>query len=260
MRAVKVFAFLLAITVCFGIMGCSTGEQENTEQTAQQPEESTAATETTESNIVSTEGNTGEQADISYLGLGTLEEYKKHFAEKGGCPDSFITYEDLSSLGSFESFVCQSYIVHKDSHQKEYIEYQYGFSVDEVQFTLIVRPTKYIPESNKKLVFEDVKDTMAPSDLRTNNTDAVRGKLVLNDYSYLYLNGKLTSIKWTVGETAFSIFFEEVDSRAGTEGKWPENDPDTLIGRMLIWDTAEEALGELRQKIDGKIKDLKYPD
>ena len=117
-----------------------------------------------------------------------------------------------------------------------------------------------IDKINKKLVFEDVKDTMAPSDLRTNNTDAVRGKLVLNDYSYLYLNGKLTSIKWTVGETAFSIFFEEVDSRAGTEGKWPENDPDTLIGRMLIWDTAEEALGELRQKIDGKIKDLKYPD
>ena len=252
-------AFLLVIGICFSLLGCNTGEQESTAQTTQQSTETTAMTdvpaETTEPGVAPTQGNTG-GGDVSLLGISTLEEYEKHFVENGGYPESFVTYEDLQAWGNFESFLCQSYNL-MEGARKEYTVYEYGLIAGGSRFKLKFRPAKNDPNILYPIEWQDITDTMIKSDLRTNGTDVWSGRIICgeNGYEYRYTGGKLTSIVWITGETQIRIWFPE-----GINEKWPENDPDTLIGRMLIWDTAEEALDELREKIDGKLKDLKYPD
>lgn len=266
----KKFAFLLTIILCFSLLGCGTAKQESTAQTTQQPAETTAMTDVltgvtnpTETPEPTTEptGNVANgQSDVSFLYAGSLEEYEKHFAENGGYPENFVTYEDLRELGSFGSFHCQSYNMHPYAWQNGYTTYGYILKVDGSDVSFSVLNARKIPEDIKNLEWEDVKDAMDASDLRTNSADVFkredifRGRMVCGEYTYKYIDGKLHAIVWIVGETEITISIPSLSH------PWPENDPDTLIGRMLIWDTAEEALGELRQKIDGKIKDLKYPD
>ena len=268
----KFISCMLAICMCFAMAGCGSTSEENIAQTTQkiansstethlpteETEPTTVPAETTESNEAFNE-NAG-SGDIVFLYAGSLEEYEKHFAENGGYPENFVTYEDLRELGSFESFRCQSYNMHPDVWQKDYTTYGYGLKVDGIDIDFSVLNARRIPEDIKNLEFEDVKDAMVASDLRTNNADVFkkedifRGELVCGEYTYQYIEGKLHAIVWIVGETEVTITIPSLSH------PWPENDPDTLIGRMLIWDTAEEALGELREKIDGKLKDLKYPD
>lgn len=247
----KKVLLLFVIALCLSMIACGYLDTDSAKisETAQQP------TQTTSPTTVPTEHTSNFGGDVVFLTIETLEEYEKHFEEQGGYPDSFITYHDLSNLGEFRNFICQSYILYGGSRYKEYTTYQYELLVDGTEFDVMFRPAKSISDDTKEMEQEDVKATVDKEDMRVNRTDAVRGKLVLGDMTYNYLDGKLHTIKWVTGETQVTIYFEE-----GRNEKWPENDPDTLIGRMLIWDTAEEALGELRQKIDGKIKDLKYPD
>ena len=267
----KKFAFLLTIIFCFSLLGCGTAEQENT---AQQPTETATMTdvptevtnpiaEIEETMEPTTEpmGNVANgQSDVRFLYAGSLEEYEKHFAENGGYPENFVTYEDLRELGSFKSFHCQSYNMLPNVDEKTYTTYGYEIQMDGIVFSFSIRNNKRTPETVKNLEWEDVKAAMDTSDLRTNGADVFkredifRGKIVCGEYTYKYIEGKLSKIVWIVGETEITI------SKPSLRNPWPENDPDTLIGRMLIWDTAEEALGELREKIDGKLKDLKYPD
>jgi len=262
----KIISFLLMIILCFSLLGCGITEQESTAQTTQQttamtdaPTEMTnptsAPAETTKPSVAPTQGNTG-GGDVSLLGVSSLEEYEKHFTENRGYPDSFITFEDLQAWGNFESFICQSYNL-MEGARKEYTVYEYGLIAGGGRFKFKFRPAKYEPDSVKSIEWVDITDTMIKSDLRTNEVDVWNGRVICGEYGYeyQYLGGKLYTVQWTTGETLITIWFLD-----GLDGKWPENDPDTLIGRMLIWDTAEEALDELREKIDGKLKDLKYPD
>ena len=266
----KKVSLLLVIGICFAMLGCGAVERENTAQTTQQPAGSTAMAdaptevtnpttapaETTEPTEVS--GGNVSHGDVVFLHIETLEEYKKHFEENGGYPENFVTYEDLCKLGDFKNFRCQSYNMLRD--ENDYTTYGYDFMVGEVVIHITVRIAERISEDIKKLEWEDVRDAMVASDLRTNPADVFkredifRGKVVCGEYTYNYIEGKLLSIEWIVGETRILIYIPSLSN------PWPENDPETLIGRMLIWDTAEEALGELREKIDGKLKDLKYPD
>ena len=240
----KILRCFLVMILCFGLLGCGSIHEEYAVQT----------TQTTEPSVAPTQGDTG-GADVNLLGFGTLEEYERHFAENGGYPGSFITYKELQALGEFKGFVCQSYVVHKYSDRKEYTMYMYSFTVGEAEVSLRIYPAKYISESQKALVWEDATDTLVTSDLRINDTEALRARIMVADAEYCYLlSGKLHTISWTVGETEIVIAIPSMKS------PWPENDPDTLIGRMLIWDTAEEALSELREITDGKLKDLKYSD
>lgn len=233
----KHLAAFLAFMLCISLAACGKGNNDNVGETTLQPTQTVTATEE------STDGN----GNVEYLNLITLADYEKHFEEAGGYPDTFITYEELQELGTFKSFVCQSYVVHEDSSQKEYTEYQYVLEADGAAFNVVVRPVKNIPEDTRE--WFDAEDTIIAADLRTNLTDGARASITREKYQYDYLYGKLYSIEWIAGETQVMIW---------SENGWPENDPDTLIGRLLIWDTAEAAITELQQKLDGKLQGLKY--
>ena len=108
-------------------------------------------------------------------------------------------------------------------------------------------PEASIPQSGEE--WFDAEDTIIAADLRTNLTDGARANVTREKYQYSYLYGKLHSIQWIAGQTQVQIW---------SENGWPENNPDTLMGRMLIWDTAEEAIAQLREKLDCKLEDLTY--
>lgn len=229
----KRFAIILVMILCLGMAACgNTGD----------------STPTTEGNQTEPTGSTQneptEGGQMPYLGLATLEEYEKHFSENGGYPDAFVPYEALRELGEFNSFVCQSYGTEKDSQQKEYTEYQYSLSADGVDFDLIVRPIKNIPQEPEDQEWFDAEDTIVAADLRTNLTDCARANVTREKYQYDYLYGQLHSIEWTTGEFQIVI---------SSENGWPEINPDSMLGRMLVLDTADAAITQLQQSIDSAL-------
>ena len=231
----KRFAIILVMILCFGMAACgNTGD--NTPSTEGNRTEPTESTQTG-----ATEGN---QTQMHYLGLATLEEYEKHFSENGGYPDAFVTYEALRELGEFHSFVCQSYETDQDSQQKEYTEYQYSLAADGVDFELTVRPVENIPQVPEDQEWFDAEDTIIATDLRTNLTDCARANVTREKYQYDYLYGHLHSIEWTTGEFQIVI---------SSENGWPEINPDSMLGRMLVLDTADAAITQLQQSIDSDL-------
>lgn len=172
----------------------------------------------------SNDGLTGERP---LLNLETYEEYL-NFIGKAELPAEFVTYEEISHLGEFKSFVCLS-----EARLNNFSSCMYTlFDESQREFLLYVDIG-----SQETIPSESTVTAVNGSNMRSlvNSTDS--GSFVVSGIEYKYLGGKLHTISWFKDNVRYKLF----DSL----GDYPESTTTTAVAKLLNLETAAGCLGML---------------
>jgi hypothetical protein len=170
----KIFISIFAISLIFCMFSCSDAKYKNIDFYG---------------GGVAPEGVTVDRPNIT---IESYSEYKK-FIRSANIPEDFIYYEDIEVLGEFESFVCEIY-------SGKYSEY-YSLHDDNLgEFYLYIEKEPFQETEHTKSVITDVdKFDMRFLDAETSGTYQYK------NIRYVFLVGKLHSIKWKSGEWYYTI-------------------------------------------------------
>ena len=219
---------ILSILFCSATCGINRPVSSNAPHT--QETEPTPSQETLGPSI-----SASDHADDIYLSLSSLEEYEEYFTGQGDYPDGFIPYDSLSFLGEFDSLLVDI----SSGDDPNYSYYIYSIvHPSGVDFSVTVYP-EWLPQKRGRWDIASVKSTMSGSDLRTNETSEMRGTVLIEDVLYTYLLGNIHSVQWIFGSQEISI--------SGDFAQISEVSEDSLIGRLLNYNTAKGAIAELKQ-------------
>lgn len=176
---------------------------------------------------------TGVQGWQSLPTFTTLEAYDKYI-EDGVDAETFLTYEEVKTLGDFVCFV--------DTGRPKCHEYLYGLADDNgYHFSLFVYPlTKVQGESSD---FGDIPPSLAQQDMRTNHSNAE--SFSINGIHYMYYNENLHSISWNTPTHRFVI----EQGRTEPLSAYPANKHTTFLYTLLNSETAEAAVAEFNASI-----------
>lgn len=226
----KLLCILTILSILFCSASCGVDRPASSNVPPTQETESTPSQETLGPSISSSD-----HPDDIYLRLSSLEEYEEYFTGQGGYPDGFIPYDSLSFLGEFDRLLVDI----SSGDDSNYSYYLYSIlHPSGVDFSVTVYP-EWLPQKRGHWDIASVKRTMSGSDLRTNGTSEMRGTVLIEDVLYTYLLGKLHSVQWIFGSQEISI--------SGDFDQISEVSEDTLIGRLLNYNTAKGAIAELKQ-------------
>jgi hypothetical protein len=146
--------------------------------------------------------------------------------------DSFMTYEELSFLGSFKAFICPPF-----ASAKELTQYIYDFKDSNgYDIAIDIRPIKNTISTDNILMLDDVKD------YRYLSSDE-RGIFTTNGLTYQYLKGELSCIEFKYNDMQFVI------SGNGMLSDYPVNGEDTFMSKLLSPATAKAAAAQLSDLI-----------
>ena len=146
-------------------------------------------------------------------------------------PAEFVTYEQLSALGSFSGLVILS-----DGRYGDFSEYMYKF-VDENGFKTIL----YVEHIDQQFVQDQQATaiTYLPADKTTSDlrghSSLESGRVVLDLGEYKYVQGKLLSIEIPLGNIVFTVYGEKLY-------EYPTDGDQTFVSRLLDPRTAASAL------------------
>ena len=203
---------------------------ENTSTAPVQTTQITVAS-TTKTATAKTEETTGSVASGCEISV-TIEDYDEYvsFITSMGMPDSFMTYEELSFLGNFQTFICEPFTTGDECKEYIYVvEDDNGYSV-----------MLSIELAEKELVTENyifMSDNI--SDYRFVEYDNVVHSIV-NDLKYSYARGKLFAITALFGNIKIVMTIS-----GGRFENYPVNGEDTFMSKLLSADTAKGAAAEL---------------
>jgi hypothetical protein len=138
---------------------------------------------------VAPEGVTGDRPNIT---IESYSEYKK-FIRSANIPEDFIYYEDIEVLGEFESFVCEIY-------NGKYSEFYSLYDDNAGEFYLYVRKESSEETEHTKNVITDVNS----SNMRFLDEE-ISGTYEYENIKFVFLLGKLHSIRWKSGEWYYTI-------------------------------------------------------
>ena len=133
--------------------------------------------------------------DRPLLNIQSYSEYKK-FIKKVTLPENFIYYENIEDLGEFQGFVCLT-----DARIGDYSQCMYTlYEKDVGEFTLYVDKNPFYETEHTKNVITDVDK----ADMRSLDME-ISGTYQYKNIRYVFLVGKLHSIKWKSGEWYYTI-------------------------------------------------------
>lgn len=174
----KLFIAIILISLIFSMFSCSSenGESYN-------------------SNGNNENYTAGVMGERPLLTLESLSAYKK-FVKNAKLPDDFVYYDDIKFLGEFKGFVCSS-----ESRVDDYSECMYTlYDEDAGEFVLYIdREPPQESEHTKNVITNVNAKNMRSLD------SSEHGTYKNGDINYVYLNGKLFSIRWKSGEWYCSI-------------------------------------------------------
>ena len=256
----KLLTLILVISVLFMASCGNAGVSETTESTKASTTETTADTTVSTADVTTTVENTSTahvqtvqttvasttktttaktEATTGSVAIGcatsvTIEDYYEYisFITSMGMPDSFITYDELSFLGSFKAFICPPF-----ASAKELTQYIYDFKDSNgYDIAIDIRPIKNTVSTDNILMLDDVKD------YRYLSSDE-RGIFTTNGLTYRYLKGELSCIEFKYNDMQFVI------SGNGMLSDYPVNGEDTFMSKLLSADTAKDAAAQLSDLI-----------
>ena len=190
----------------------------------------TATTEITTAKIEATTANVVNGCEVSV----TIEDYDEYisFITSMGMPDSFVTYDELSFLGSFKAFICPPF-----ASAKELTQYIYDFK-DSNGYDVAIA----IQPMNNQISTENILMLNNVTDYRKLSSEE-KGVATINGFTYCYVKGNLLSIKFVYENMQFVITGNSVLS------DYPINGDDTFMSKLLSADTAKGAAAQLSDLI-----------
>ena len=184
--------------------------------------------------VYETAGNTFKQLDNnevviipddperSSITLQTYDAYRE-FLEQNDLPEEFVEYEQVESIGSFNSLVFLS-----DARNADYSEYMYGFtesSKNTVFLTIVPSSKENTSVISTSLSIDDINQ----SDMRFTKNREVSGIFKIDDLSYKYIKGTLLSITWENNDLRYTL------SCASTFSDY-QLDLNTYISKLLVYE------------------------
>lgn len=167
--------------------------------------------------------------ELITLYLEGYSEYEAHFFENPEIPDCFVPYDKLQFMGEFKALSMLEEIT-----KTEYKQYMYTF-VDENDFEFVFYV--YYGGSDYEVEIEEIPLPDDMTNMRYISEINGTKKIIVNGLEYYYVNGKISSIEWTLNNIEFIVFDTYLDT-------YPVNGAETFVKRLLSLDTAESALQE----------------
>ena len=162
------------------------------------------------------------------------ETYKKTCAENKGLPENFITYDKISHMGEFESFIYLSNVISGDNSTYMYsLMDENGYNVN-IRFKL---NEEGFSEAENILITENIDDFRMV-------TSEIACCTFVDNVKYTYASGKLLSIKMVYENVTITITGNSVLS------DYPVDGTDTFISRLLSPNTASEALAQFEAALE----------
>lgn len=223
---------LLVVSLCFALCACST------EFVPQETNDGFATNNTLYTNPEETV--TG---FVPQLSMRTYEEYlvfietgknpNSHFAPEDQdyndeIPEDFVYYADVSTLGSFEALIMTC--------AYDFSEYVYSLND---------------PYVGKFLLYIDHEPDELPSYPQILNVNRDDLRMVektetcifrQGDLRYSYVQGKLSSVKWTANNIEYCVFSRYFEDSP--------LDADTAISKLLKAETAEAVAAAIVEKVE----------
>lgn len=172
--------------------------------------------------------------------ISTDEEYME-FLRRQDPAIGFVKYRDIRSLGEFSEF---GYVGDTGGYVYNYMfyhEYTYYTVTDENNIRIsieITRKNSYLHSRYHHLEEQPITQSSDTTDMRLLST-AENGALQRGSLLYIYLDGKLSDIIFSLGDTCFHI--------SGDLDTYPMDGEETIVSRMLSIDdkVAEKAYRKL---------------
>lgn len=156
------------------------------------------------------------------------ESYEKICEKNGGLPENFVTYDKISHIGAFDSFIYLSNVISGDNSR-----YMYTL-IDENGYNVSI---KFKLNDDKPSEAENILITENINDFR-NLSSEISGCVFVDDVEYTYVLGKLLSIKKVYEDITVTI------TGASVLSDYPTDREETFISRLLDPDTASVAISE----------------
>ncbi|MBQ8408135.1 MAG: hypothetical protein IJY39_04655 [Clostridia bacterium] len=177
-----------------------------------------------------------ENVEIPLMTFESLDELDA-FLKMNKIPRNFVTYDVISDMGEFISFVFLS-----DAQSGDYSHGFYSLR-DKSGMEIGV----YVQFLNDTYVSaeDQIFEVPTPMDLRTSETNGSKlGVYVVDQISYTYISGLLSSIKWEIDNIQFTILFNSsiVDIQL--------NEMNDCLANLLNAQTASKCVDNLAERID----------
>lgn len=173
--------------------------------------------------------NDGLTGEVPLLTLETYDEYLD-FIGNAELPAEFVTYEEISHLGEFQSFVCLS-----EARVNDFSSCMYTlFDESQSEFVLSVDIG-----SQEAIPSESTVTAVNRSNMRSlvNCTDS--GSFIVSGMEYKYVGGKLLSIAWFKDNVRYTLSGDSI------LGDYPENATTTAVAKLMNIETAASCLDSL---------------
>lgn len=219
----KKIIYIVILCVCFG--SCTVSQpaeqpkEENTLSSVKMNLESTA--QPREESPISGGGS----GDVAFLTLYSYDEYLD-FISKNEIPDSFLTYESLRFIGEFKGLTVRSFYAFGN-----FDAYHYDF-VDDLGYSITVS-VRMDHDPEKDMITKDYL-LQPPQDLRVLESKSKKW-LMLGDFEYLYLQGKLCYVYLYSGNMRITI------SGNPHLYEYPTTKSTTFLSQLLNIETVEAA-------------------
>lgn len=163
---------------------------------------------------------------VPNITLQNYDEYLK-FVQSSQLPDNFVYYEDISTLGSFESMVVLT--------QYDFSECMYSIKDEHIKFAVYI----YLKEDES--VELPIINTVNVNDMRVVNTMETC-QFNNGNMEYTYVQGQLASICWREGNVEYVV--------SSNKFKDYPLDADTAISKLLKAETAEAVAAAIVEKVE----------
>lgn len=161
------------------------------------------------------------------------ESYEKTWNGNGGLPNNFVTYDEISHIGAFDSFIYLSNVISGDNSRYMYtLIDENGYNVS-ITFKLDDDET-YATENI--LINENINDFR-------NLSSEISGSIFIDDVKYTYVKGKLISIKNVYEDMTVTI------TGASVLSDYPIDGEETFMGRLLDPNEASAAISEFSSSV-----------
>lgn len=150
--------------------------------------------------------------------IESYDEYLK-FIKGVNLPTDFVSYEAISTLGEFKSFVCLS-----DASNNDFSSCMYNL-FDESQSEFVL----YVDIGSQTAITTPVSTvtTIDGNNMRSLVNSSGAGIYVASGMEYKYVAGKLLSISWSNDNVSYTL------SGTSMLGDYPEDFATTAVGKMM---------------------------